>query len=193
MNFKELNPPIVEFPEHQIWHRIQRLKARKDSIRINGFVLAPTGGLTGRFDLADEACAYLADSELTALYESLFRRESRSCHWDSLEERAIASFQNVKRLRLVDVRGLEEQFPVLQSLRYESTQSFAAQCRRADTDGILYASAQHPHHRCVCLFEAGVRKTKRIVVTPLVRPGTQQLHRIVLSAVLGSEISIVQS
>jgi hypothetical protein len=111
MNFKELNPPIVEFPEHQIWHRIQRLKARKDSIRINGFVLAPTGGLTGHFDLADEVCAYLADSELTALYESLFRLESRSCHWDRLEERAIASFQNVKRLRLVDCVGWKNNFP----------------------------------------------------------------------------------
>ena len=33
-------------------------------------MLAPTGGLTGRFDLANEPAAYLADSPETALYES---------------------------------------------------------------------------------------------------------------------------
>jgi len=43
-------------------------------------VLAPLSGLVGRFDLADEATAYVADSLETALYESLFRREVRSCH-----------------------------------------------------------------------------------------------------------------
>ena len=47
MNFKEL-------PAHQIWHRIQRKTARSDSVRTNGFVLAPSGGLVGRFDLANE-------------------------------------------------------------------------------------------------------------------------------------------
>ena len=67
MNFIELNPPIIEFPAHQIWHRIQRKTARKDSVRINGFVLAPSGGLAGRFDLADEPTAYLGDSPETAL------------------------------------------------------------------------------------------------------------------------------
>lgn len=78
MNFKDLHPPILEIPAHQTWHRVQRTSARRDSVRIKGYVLAPNGCLSGRFDLADEATAYLADSPETALYESLFRREVRS-------------------------------------------------------------------------------------------------------------------
>lgn len=129
MNFKELNPPIIELPAHQIWRRIQRKPARSDSVRLNGFVLAPPGGLAGRFDLADEPTAYLGDSPETALYESLFRREVRSCHWDRLQQRVLSSFETLHRLRLVDLRGLEERYPVLQSLRCDSTQSFALDCR----------------------------------------------------------------
>lgn len=192
MNFKELNPPIIELPAHQIWHRVQRKTARKDSVRISGFVLAPSGGLAGRFDLADEPTAYLGDSPETALYESLFRREVRSCHWDRLQQRALVSFETLHRLRLVDLRGLEERYPVLQSLRYDSTQSFALDCRQRDLHGILYASAQHPYHGCVCLFKAGIEKTKRISSTPLVKPDTEQLHKAVMVAVRGSQVPIVR-
>ncbi|KQP22709.1 hypothetical protein ASF43_02020 [Pseudorhodoferax sp. Leaf267] len=172
---------------------MQRIKARSDSIRTRGFVLAPPGSLAGRFDLRDEATAYLGDSELTALYESLFRREARNCHLGRLRERALTSFRSTARLRLVDLCGLEEQFPVLQSLRYESTQAFAADCRRADLHGIAYASAQHPHHGCVCLFEAGIARMKRMTQTPLVHAGAMRLHRSVVQAAHGSQVPIVQS
>ena len=74
MNFKDLYPPIIEIPAHQTWHCVQRTSARRDSVRFKGYVLAPPGGLAGRFDLADEPTAYLADSPETALYESFFRR-----------------------------------------------------------------------------------------------------------------------
>ena len=130
MNLKELNPPITQLPAHQIWRRVQRRTVRRDSVRINGFVLAPPGVLAGRFDLSSEAIAYLGDSPETALYESLFRREVRSCHWDRLQQRALTSFQILQGLRLADLRGLEERYPVLQSLRYESTQQFALDCRQ---------------------------------------------------------------
>ncbi|MBK6648424.1 MAG: RES domain-containing protein [Betaproteobacteria bacterium] len=69
-------------------------------------MLAPPGGLAGRFDLADEATAYLADSPETALYESLFRREVRSCHFSRIEQRALMTFETQASLRLVDLRGL---------------------------------------------------------------------------------------
>jgi len=192
MNFKELNPPITELPARQIWHRVQRKTARIDSVRVNGFLLAPLGGLTGRFDLADEPIAYLGDSPETALYESLFRREVRSCHWDKLRQRVLASFETLHRLRLVDLRGLEELYPVLQSLRYEFTQSFALNCRRQDLDGIFYASAQHPHHGCVCLFKSGIDKTRRTSSIPLVKPGTEQLHTAAVVAAWGSQVPIVR-
>jgi hypothetical protein len=193
MNLKELAPPIIELPAHQIWYRIQRLKARHDSIRINGFVLPPLGGLTGRFDLTSEATAYVADSELTTLYESLFRRETRTCSWTQLEQRALAAFENRGRLRLTDLRGLEERFPVLQSLRYESTQTFAADCRQSGMDGILYSSAQHPQHGCICLFDAGIRKTRRLALTPLVEPETGRPHNSVVLAAHGSRVPIIRT
>lgn len=192
MNFQDLNPPITEFPSNQNWYRVQRRSARRDSVRMRGYLLAPPGGLAGRFDLADEPTAYLGDTPETALYESLFRREARSCHWDRLVQRDISSFLTIKRLRLVDLRGLEERYPVLQSLRYESTQDFALDCRSQEIDGIVYASAQHPQHSCLCLFKAGIDKTKRLSSTPLVKPGTDQLHSAVVGAARGSQVPIVR-
>jgi hypothetical protein len=192
MNLTDLNPPLLELPEHQVWHRVQRARARSDSVRVRGFIMAPAGTLSGRFDLEDEATAYLADGELTALYESLFRREARSCHLDRLKERTLASFRTTARLRLVDLRGLEERFPVLQSLRYESTQAFAADCRRSDAHGVLYASAQHPFHSCVCLFREGVDRMLKITSVSLVQPGTERLHRSVVLAAQGSQVPIIQ-
>jgi hypothetical protein len=192
MNLEDLNPPFIELPEHQVWHRIQRAKALSSSVRTRGFILAPAGTLSGRFDLAEEVTAYLADSELTALYESLFRREARSCHLDRLAERTLAAFTTKARLRLVDLRGLEERYPVLQSLRYESTQAFAASCRRANAHGILYSSAQHSHHGCVCLFEEGIARMARTTSVALVQVGTGRLHRSVVMAAHGSQLPIIQ-
>jgi len=59
MNFKTPQllghtPPILEIPAHQVWHRVQRKNGRGDSVRLKGYVLAPSGGLASRFDLADE-------------------------------------------------------------------------------------------------------------------------------------------
>ena len=195
MNFKAphlLNfaPPILEIPAHQIWHRVQRTTARRGSVRLKGYILAPTGGLTGRFDLADEPAAYLADSSETALYESVFRREVRSCHWDRLLERTMVTFETRASLHLVDLRGLEERYPVLQSIRYEISQKFAQDCRQRDLNGILYASAQHPHHSCVCLFKSGIEQTKKLTAFALVEPGTGNLLKSAANAARGSQVPI---
>ena len=197
MNFKTPpllghTPPILEVPAHQVWHRVQRKTARKDSVRHKGYVLAPPGGLAGRFDLADEATAYLADSPQTALYESLFRREARSCHFSRIEQRALLSFETRLPLRLVDLRGLEAHDPVLQSMRYETSQAFAAACRQQGLHGVLYASAQHPSHSCVCLFGAGIDRTRKLEAVALVQPGTGLLHRAVVVAARGSQVPIVR-
>lgn len=39
MNLSDLNPPFIELPEHQVWHRIQRARARFDSVRVRGFLM----------------------------------------------------------------------------------------------------------------------------------------------------------
>ena len=192
MNFDDLNPPYIEIPPHYLWYRIQRVKARSDSVRTRGFVLAPAGSLAGRFDLADEPTAYLADTEVTALYESLFRRETLDCTLDQIKMRALVTFRTKAQLRLVDVRGAEERFPVLQSLRYESTQAFAKACREDGAHGVIYASAQHSTHACICLFPEGIKRMSRIAGIPLVENGTERLHRSVVIAARGSEVPIIR-
>ena len=197
MNFKTppllgYTPPILEVPAHQVWHRVQRKAARKDSVRRKGYVLAPPGGLAGRFDLANEATAYLADSPESALYESLFRREVRSCQVSRIEQRALLSFETQAPLRLVDLRGLEAHYPVLQSMRYETSQAFAAACRQQGLHGVLYASAQHPSHSCICLFVAGMDRTKKVAAVDLVQAGTGLLNKAVVLAARGSQVPILR-
>ena len=185
-------PPIFEIPAHHVWYRMQRKNGRSDSVRRKGYVLAPPGGLAGRFDLAAETTAYLADSQETALYESLFRREVRSCHLSRIEQRALVTFETVAPARLADLRGLEERYPVLQSMRFDTSQEFAQACRQQDLHGVIYASAQHPSHSCLCLFNAGIERTKKLETAALVQPGTGLLHRAVVLAVRGSQVPILQ-
>ena len=191
MNLTDLNPPFIELPDRQTWHRIQRTSWRKDSVRTRGFILPPFGVPTGRFDLSDEPTAYLADSELTSCYEALFRRDTRSYTLDQLRQRSLVAFRTAAGMRLVDLRGLEENYPVLQSLRYETTQAFAADARKADAHGVMYASAQHPYHACICLFERGVASMTKVSSTPLVQPGSDRIHLSVLRSALGSQVAIV--
>jgi RES domain len=192
MKLHDLNPPILEIPKQERWHRIQRIKAIKGSVRSNGFVLPPAGLLSSRFDLADQATAYLADSAETALYESLFRRESRSCTMATLSQRAVVVFETKQRLRLADLRGHEEPFPVLQSLRYATTQQLAQDCARHGLHGLLYASAQHPYHSCLCVFASGIALMRRLTITPLVEPSSLRLHKAVANAAYGSRVPLLE-
>ena len=197
MNFKTPSllghtPPILEIPNNQVWYRVQRKSPRKDSLRLNGYMLAPFGGLAGRFDLVDEAVAYLADEPQTALYESLFRREVRNCHFSRIEQRALVTFETISPLRLIDLRGLEAHYPVLQSMRYETSQTFASACRQQELHGVLYASAQHASHSCLCLFRAGIERTKKIEANALVQSRTGLLHKAVVQAARGSQVPILR-
>jgi hypothetical protein len=108
MKIKDLLPPILELAPGQTFHRVQLTRARKTSVRINGLLLAPTGLQTGRFCLPSEATAYLADSEHTALYESIFRRDVHSRSLNELACKSLVTFTTKGRLRLADVRALAE-------------------------------------------------------------------------------------
>jgi len=170
MMFSPRQARITDLPVGQVFHRVQRIKARKDSVKINRMFLPPAGIRAGRFCLQTGVTAYLADSAETALYEAVFRRELKtSVALEELRLKALASFQIAKPLRLVDIRGFEEQYPFLQSQRIQFTQAFAQECFAVGHDGILYASAQHAHHECVCLFESGVRKMRHTGALPLVK------------------------
>jgi hypothetical protein len=183
--------PKIELPAGQIFHRVQRIEVRKGSVNINGMVLPPAGIKAGRFCLATEVTAYLADSAETALYEAVFRRELKTfVSLADLREKALGTFTSQYPLRLVDLRGFEEEYPVLQSQRIQHTQAFAEECFAKNYDGILYASAQHPHHQCVCLFEAGAKKLVFVEAWPLVKSGTDILLRAVVEAARRSGVEI---
>jgi len=191
MKFKDIKPPILELPTGQTYHRVQLTRARKNSIRVNGLLLAPTGLQSGRFCLQSEATAYLADSELTALYEQTFRRDIYSRSFDELARKSLVQFTTIGLLRLVDLRGFAEPYPVLQSRRIAITQGFAQECRAKQLDGILYASAQHPYHACIALFASGMAQVKKVASLPLVKPGTRQLLTCVTDAARRSGVPLM--
>ena len=183
--------PKIELPVGQVFHRVQRNVVRKGSVKINHMILPPAGTKAGRFCLATGVTAYLADSIETASYEAVFRRELKTfVALEDLRLKALGTFTSKEPLRLVDLRGFEEQYPVLQSQRIQHTQSFAEECFGERCDGILYASAQHPHHECVCLFETGAKKLGFVQAWPLVKPGTDILHRAVVEAARRSGVEI---
>ena len=191
MKFKDLHPPILELAPGQTFHRVQLTRARKTSVRINGLLLAPTGLQSGRFCLRAEATAYLADSELTALYESMFRRDVHNRSLDELARKSLVQFITKGRLRLADLRNLAEPYPVLQAQRIAITQAFAQECRSQLLDGIVYASAQHPQHACIALFASGMAQVKKVASLPLVKPGTRQLLTCLTDAARRSGVALI--
>ena len=102
------------------------------------------------------------------------------------------TFETRASVHLADLRGLEERYPVLQSLRYEVSQKFAQDCRQQDLHGILYASAQHPHHSCVCLFKSGIEHIKKLTAFALVEPATGHLLKSAAYAARGSQVPIIR-
>lgn len=183
---------IIELPAGQLLYRVQRLTARKGSVKINRMILPPAGIKAGRFCLADGITAYLADSPETALYEAVFRRELRTCvALSDLRMKTLGTFKSKQALRLVDLRGLEEHYPVLQSQRIEHTQALSQELFEGGYDGIVYASAQHPHHACLCLFQLGCKKIRFVETWPLVKADTDLLHGAVVDAAKRSGIDIV--
>ncbi len=95
------------------------------------------------------------------------------------------------RLRLTDVRALAEPYPVLQAQRITVTQGFAQECRAQQLDGIVYASAQHPLHACVALFESGMAQVKKVSSLPLVKSCTKQLLTCVTDAARRSGVPLM--
>ncbi|MGV8805075.1 MAG: RES family NAD+ phosphorylase [Polaromonas sp.] len=194
MTFALKKIPIIELPAGLIFYRVQLTKARSDSVKINRMFLPPAGMKAGRFCLQNGISAYLADSSETALYEAIFRRELKtSVSLEVLRLKSLASFEAKRALKLVDIRGFEEKYPFLQSQRIQFTQAFADECFTAGYDGIFYASSQHPHHECICLFESGAKKMRFVNSSPLVKAGENILLKDVVMAARCSAVEIVES
>lgn len=191
MNLKDLNPPLIELPAGQTFFRVQLLRARPGTVKASGLLLPPAGVLSGRFCLPDQVTAYLADSADTALFESQFRREAKSRSLGELRKRALLQLCTTEPLRLVDLRPLAEPYPLLLSLRIEQTQALAKDCFQAGLQGLIYASAQHMQHACVCLFPAGISTLKRQHQFPLVQPGSRRLLKVVADAARRSGVPLL--
>lgn len=191
MRFTDLNPPIIELSAGQVFHRVQLIRPRSGSVMLNGLALPPVGLRHGRFCLADGPVAYLADSPETALYECLLRRETVSRSLADFSNRCLVAFTSRQTLRLADLRELAEPYPVLQSMRVVHTQAFAADCSSHGLDGIVYASAQHPHHACTALFRSGIETLVKRQSQRLVKPGSMQLLQVLHTAIWRSGVPLV--
>ena len=190
MKFKDLNPPVTDLPPPCVLHRIQLIRPRASSLRMNGLSMPPVGLMHGRFCLPEEPVAYLADSPETALYESLLRRETVSRSLSELRRRCLVEFVTTGPLRLADLRGLAEPYPVLQSLRTTQTQELAVECRAMALDGVVYASAQHPQHFCVALFHSGIGRLSKRGSQRLVKTGTNRLLQVLQTALWRSGVPL---
>lgn len=96
-------------------------------------------------------------------------------------------------MRLADLRGLAEPYPVLQSLRVAQTQELAVDCRAMELDGVVYASAQHPHHTCIALFQSGISQLSKRDSQRLVKMGTNRLLQVVQTALWRSGVPLDES
>jgi hypothetical protein len=193
MKFKDLNPPIIELPAPAAFHRVQLIRSRSTSVQINGLSMPPVGLMHGRFCLPNEPVAYLADSQQTALYESLLRRETMGRSLSEMRRRCLVEFVTTGPMRLADLRGLAEPYPMLQSLRVAQTQELAADCRGLGLDGLAYASAQHPHHTCVALFQPGIARLSKRGSQRLVKQGTNRLLQVLQLALWHSGVPLLDS
>ena len=190
MKFKDLNPSIIELAAPFVFYRVQLIRPRAKSVHLNGLSMPPVGLMYGRFCLPNEAVAYLADSPETALYESLLRRETTSRSLTELRRRNLVEFVTTGPLRLADLRGLAETYPVLLSRRVAQTQELAVDCRAIDLDGVVYASAQHPNHSSIALFLSGIAKLSKRNSQRLVKVGTNRLLQVLQMALWGSQVPL---
>jgi len=144
----------------------------------------------GRFDTPADDVGYFAEAPETAVYEALARREKTSLSMDELQKRLLIVLRTVRPIRLLDLRPHANAFPVLQSFRFDVTQSISTQVHAAGYDGIAYRSAQQFGADCYALYGDAMRALRAASRAPLLQPGTNALHRAVAAALRGSQIPL---
>ncbi len=173
------------------WYRVERRTRRRGATLVSGYSLPPAGLMAGRFDVTTCVVGYFADSPLTTLYETLFRRETAHRTLANVAERQVLRATLRAPLRLLDLCGAEEASPVLVSTRYAETQALALAAHAQGVDGIRYASPQHPSHQCIAVFESALAKLGIVEKTPLVDNTGLRVHRWVAQAQRGSLVPLI--
>lgn len=179
-------------PAPAVLHRVQRLRSLAGSVTIGALRLAPRGRYLNRFDLAMQEVGYFAESPETAVYETLARREATLLSTSgSVALRQLLTLQTTQPLAMLDLRPHANQWPVLQSLRYASTQALAASAQSAGYQGVVYRSAQQHGADCYAVFGPALQALRVVRRARLVHQVTGALHRAVADAVRGSQVPLV--
>lgn len=192
MKLQELFDVLAcEIPAGTLFYRVQRARSRRGSLSIGPFRLPPAGSCSGRFDLPHQAVGYAAESPVTAILETIARREATDVSLSGvIALRRLLALQIGQPLRLADLRPHASSWPVLQSQRLNVTQQIAADASRLGFDGLVYRSAQHYGHDCYALFQPVLGQLKLLWRKPLLDP-SGGLHRALLTALHGSQVPLV--
>ena len=174
----------------QSFYRVQRARATRATVKLGPLKLPPAGVMSGRFDLAAHATAYLGESPETALYEAVFRREATMVSLAMLAQRELLAVQLVHEIQLGDLRPHALTSPVLQSLRHSETQQLALEAHAAGFVGLIYRSAQQFGQDCIVLFDPHAATAKLLWRAPLINSACA-VNRWVAVVARGSRIPLV--
>ncbi|MFG6465344.1 RES family NAD+ phosphorylase [Roseateles sp. BYS87W] len=183
--------PSFDLPAPAVLYRIQRIRARRGSMRVGRVLLPPADLLGGRFDIAGVAVGYFAEAPETAVYESLCRREATSVSLRTASLRTLLCLRTTQILNLLDLRMHASSWPVLQSLRLRHTQELAADAHAHGFAGIVYCSAQQHNMHCYALFGDPLNSLRAVWSEHLTEPGTGNLHTVLAGAIKGSQVPLV--
>jgi hypothetical protein len=182
--------PLALLPIEQTIYRIQSRQSRRGSVKVGPLKLAPAADMTGRFALASHPTGYFAESPETAIYESLVRREAVSLSLSIAQARSLLCLRTTSPIQLLDLRPHTPSWPVLQSLRFTSTQAIAADALAAGFAGIVYRSAQQYGQDCYVVFGDSLKLFKLVWQKPLVK-ADGSAHQALFACLRGGQIMVV--
>lgn len=176
-------------PTSQPYYRIQRTAAAPGAASVGHLKMAPPGVMNGRFSLASTLTCYVAETPETAVYESLVRRETVSLSISTAAARQLLCLRATRTIQLLDLRPHASSWPVLQSLRFSSTQQIAAEALAKGFAGVAYRSAQHYGQDCFVVFGSFIKRLELVWCEPLLMPdGT--MHKALFAAIRGGQITV---
>ena len=182
--------PPTTLATSQTVYRVQRAKPRPGTTTVGPLKLAPPGDMSSRFAVPSAPAGYFAESPDTAVYESLVRREAVSLSISNAASRTLLCLRTTRPIQLLDLRPHASSWPVLQSLRFSSTQEVAAEALAAGFEGIAYRSAQQHGQDCFVVFGAALKAFKLVWRKALVLEDGS-VYQALAAAMRGGQIVVV--
>ena len=182
--------PPTTLATSQTVYRVQRAKPRPGTATVGALKLAPLGDMSSRFAVPSVLAGYFAESPETAAYESLVRREAVSLSISHAASRVLLCLRTTRPIQLLDLRPHASSWPVLQSLRFSSTQEVAAEAVAAGFEGIAYRSAQQHGQDCFVVFGDSLKAFSLVWRKALVLEDGS-VHQALAAAMRGGQIMVV--